>query len=133
MVKLTQEQIDRLLRIMDERFNREMEEIGTVAARTRDEPGQDMPAGDSDSRLERTLTGVALETDAAIVSQDAQDVRDIIAARQRVAAGTYGVCVECGESIGYERLLAYPMAKRCIGCQRAYEREKAVREGRGVP
>lgn len=133
MAKLTQEQIDHLMRTMGERLRREKEEIDTVAARTRDERAEGVSAGNFDSRLERTLADMALEADAAVVGQDAQDVRDIIAARRRVAAGTYGVCVDCGEPISYERLLAYPTAKRCIGCQREYEREKAAREGRDLP
>lgn len=133
MAKLTQEQIDHLMRTMGERLRREMEEIDAVTARTRDERREGVSVGNSGSRLERTSADIALEADAAVVSQDAQDVRDIVAARRRVAAGTYGVCVDCGNPIGYERLLAYPTAKRCIDCQREYEMEKSVREGRGGP
>jgi RNA polymerase-binding transcription factor DksA len=61
-----------------------------------------------------------------MISQDIQDVRDINTARERLSAGTYGICADCGEAIAYERLLAYPTAKRCIHCQRLYEQGKAV-------
>jgi RNA polymerase-binding transcription factor DksA len=40
----------------------------------------------------------------------------------RVAAGTYGMCVDCGHPIAAERLEVLPEAARCIGCQRAYDR-----------
>lgn len=35
---------------------------------------------------------------------------------QRLAAGDYGVCVECGESIPVERLEVRPFAERCVPC-----------------
>lgn len=133
MGTLTTKQLNHLITLMDERFRREIEEIGAVSARTREERGLDGWSTDAGGSLERTLTDVALEADAAVVGQDAQDVRDIVAARRRIAAGTYGTCIECGEAIGYPRLSAYPTAKRCIGCQREHERERAPREGRGVP
>ena len=44
------------------------------------------------------------------------------AARQRIKAGTYGVCVDCGEPIGMDRLHANPAALRCAECQTARER-----------
>lgn len=133
MGTLTTKQLKHLTALMDERFSREIEEIGAVSARTRTERGLDQWSVDTGGTLERTLTDVTLEADAAVVGQDAQDVRDIVAARRRIAAGTYGACIECGEAIGYPRLLAYPTAKRCIGCQREYERQRTVREGRSAP
>jgi RNA polymerase-binding transcription factor DksA len=39
-------------------------------------------------------------------------------ALDRVAAGTYGRCVDCGEAIGAERLEVLPGAERCIDCAR---------------
>lgn len=38
------------------------------------------------------------------------------AALERVEAGSYGVCVECGEEIAYGRLMVVPEAERCPGC-----------------
>ncbi|MBS3785860.1 MAG: TraR/DksA C4-type zinc finger protein [Gammaproteobacteria bacterium] len=35
--------------------------------------------------------------------------------------GRYGVCIDCDESIPYERLHAYPSALRCIRCQERVE------------
>lgn len=130
---LTTKQINHLTALMDQRFRREIEEIGAVSARTREERGLGRWSADAGGSLERTLTDVALEADAAVVGQDAQDVRDIVAARRRIATGSYGICIECGEAIGYQRLLAYPTAKRCIACQREHERERALREGRRAP
>lgn len=52
------------------------------------------------------------------------EVRDIVAAEERVAAGRYGICIDCGDDIGYERLKAYPSAKRCLSCQQHREKTR---------
>lgn len=129
MHRLSDEQIRYLGETMDERFEREMEEIAAVAARARDERAQEQLAGRPADRLDAALAEMALAADYAVIRQDVQDVRDIIAARRRLASGEYGVCSVCGKDIGYRRLQAYPTAKRCIDCQRLYERQKAVRDG----
>ena len=46
---------------------------------------------------------------------------DVERAIARVEAGTYGRCVDCGETIAPERLLAVPYAARCIDCQRIWD------------
>lgn len=133
MGTLTTKQLKHLTALMDERFSREIEEIGAVSACTRAERGLDRWSADTGGPLERTLTDVALKADAAVVGQDARDVRDIAAARSRIAAGTCGICIECGEAIGYQRLLVCPTTKHCIGCQREHERQRAVHKGRNAP
>jgi RNA polymerase-binding transcription factor DksA len=40
----------------------------------------------------------------------------ILAALERVRAGTYGRCLSCGEPIPYARLAAIPEAQTCIDC-----------------
>jgi DnaK suppressor protein len=42
-------------------------------------------------------------------------------ARDRLAQGGYGICEDCGQPIGEERLAALPAATRCVGCQAAWE------------
>lgn len=124
MSYLTPEQIQHLSRLMDERWTREIAEINAVAKRSRDERRQEAIAGRAADRLDEALMEIALSTDYAIVKQDVEDVRDIVAARKRLAAGSYGMCTDCGQEIGYERLQAYPTAKRCIRCQREHESKK---------
>lgn len=52
----------------------------------------------------------------AIGNETAQSIRDIQAALARINAGTYGICVECGEDISEGRLRAVPEATRCVNC-----------------
>jgi DnaK suppressor protein len=46
----------------------------------------------------------------------------IDAALRRIDNGTYGICDNCGEPIGEERLEAMPWATLCIDCKRREER-----------
>jgi DnaK suppressor protein len=46
-------------------------------------------------------------------------VREIDAALERIAAGTYGCCVHCGAAIPAERLEFRPFASGCVSCSRA--------------
>jgi RNA polymerase-binding transcription factor len=45
-------------------------------------------------------------------------------AAERRAAGGYGVCEDCGGTIGAERLQFVPDATRCISCQAARDRHR---------
>ncbi|MBS0506337.1 MAG: TraR/DksA family transcriptional regulator [Proteobacteria bacterium] len=60
---------------------------------------------------------------AASVVRDAEAARDhaelvaVRAALERMAAGSYGECTDCGQGVGVARLLAQPAALRCIACQ----------------
>jgi RNA polymerase-binding transcription factor DksA len=122
MTTLTQQQIRHLSELMDVRFAREIEEIRAVRERTRGQREEGVPA----DWVDAAVVEASLSTDDAVIAQNLEDVRDIRAARERLAAGSYGICTDCGEAIAYERLLAYPAAKRCIHCQRLHEQGQAV-------
>ena len=42
-------------------------------------------------------------------------------ALERLVAGSYGQCVDCGTSMPDERLEAKPEAERCVPCQQRHE------------
>lgn len=46
----------------------------------------------------------------------------IDAALERIAAGSYGECTDCGADIGTARLHVAPEAARCLGCQEKSEK-----------
>lgn len=47
----------------------------------------------------------------------AQELQQVVAARQRLERQEYGLCVACGEAIDLRRLLALPAAPLCAACQ----------------
>src|SRR5580658_11245553 len=55
------------------------------------------------------------------LGRNASLVRDLRAALNRVAQGTYGVCIDCEEPIAPKRLAAVPWIPRCLSCQNDLE------------
>jgi RNA polymerase-binding protein DksA len=71
------------------------------------------------------LADSAASMDVALVIRESRELQDIEAALARIADGSYGVCIDCGEEIGRARLKAYPTARRCLPCQQQDERPGA--------
>jgi len=55
--------------------------------------------------------------------RDQEELTDIVATRERIADGSYGECIDCGQDIAPQRLQAQPTATRCLICQGAYEKK----------
>ena len=92
-------------------------------------------------RLERITANVrrGLETDSkerakqledsevvdALGNEAREEIEKISLALQRMDAGTYGSCADCGVAIGTGRLEAYPYANECIECATMEEKVRA--------
>ena len=61
------------------------------------------------------------EANAAMIGHHEDEIQGIQAALSRLASETYGLCVDCGEPIGFKRLQAWPSANRCLDCQSKVE------------
>jgi len=48
-------------------------------------------------------------------------VPEILAAIQRLTEGEYGICSECGDEIGVDRLKVQPVTTVCLSCRRHME------------
>jgi len=59
-----------------------------------------------------------------------RQLEQIDAALQRIEGGQYGLCRDCGEAIGADRLEAVPFALDCPDC--AARREEAEATARGL-
>ena len=65
-----------------------------------------------------------IDLDDALIERHLQELREIEAAKRRLADGSTNRCIDCNDNIGYERLLAYPVAVRCIVCQGQHEKTR---------
>ena len=102
--------LDELERSVDQRLER----LGADAASLRHDRA-DATADDEHDPEGSTLSGEWAQVDA--LTRAARVERgEILAARERVASGTYGICEVCGRPIGDARLEARPTARRCISC-----------------
>jgi RNA polymerase-binding transcription factor len=63
-----------------------------------------------------------------LAEEERLQARAIRAALQRMADGSYGRCVTCGEPIAPRRLAALPYATQCIAC--VTRAEQQGRDGR---
>lgn len=82
---------------------------GNVAERARD--------AEDDS-----FATLIVDTNFTEMERDVEELRMIDSALQRINAGTYGACVDCGQQIPVARLQAEPTAERCIQCQELHEK-----------
>jgi uncharacterized protein (DUF302 family)/RNA polymerase-binding transcription factor DksA len=71
---------------------------------------------------ELSAASLLAEVNLAEVDRDFSELLEVEAALKRVAAGTYGVCVDCGDAVEMRRLDKSPHAARCQPCQVAAER-----------
>ncbi|MGH7789748.1 MAG: RNA polymerase-binding protein DksA [Candidatus Binatia bacterium] len=75
----------------------------------------------------------ALESDRnatlRIRDRERKLINKIEAALERIEDGAFGVCEECGEAIGVERLRARPVTTLCIQCKADQEAEERKQKG----
>ena len=121
---LTRKKLDELQRSIKERHESLMTEIREEVARSRDETHADV-AGPVTDTGDEAIADLVADLDNAELSRDLLEVRELEGAQARIAAGTYGVCAECGAGIDFERLRVYPAALRCVDCQRVHEKTYA--------
>ncbi len=58
----------------------------------------------------------------SLSNTDREVLQKVDEALQRIAKGTHGTCVECGEEIEKKRLEAVPWASHCVTCQKKIEK-----------
>jgi DnaK suppressor protein len=118
-------QVSGLLEALDKRHGALLEEVRDALEHGENQQYVELidrvPADIGDQSVADALADLNL----AIIDRHIEELRDIEAAKARAKAHTYGVCIGCGDELGYERLLAYPTAKRCIVCQRQQEKTYA--------
>jgi len=66
------------------------------------------------------------DLNAAMIDRQIHEIRDIEATRKRMKGDGFGICMDCGEPVAFERLMAYPTARRCIRCQQQHDKTYAV-------
>jgi RNA polymerase-binding protein DksA len=71
---------------------------------------------------DESVADVIVDTDLADTDRDLQELQDVEGALTRMSQGGYGTCIKCGDAIPFERLQAYPTAKRCQPCQEMREK-----------
>lgn len=112
-----------------------LQELHETLARRRGELEAEVRAKLGEARMEHVGPETGTDTDGgdspalsaagemlrAEVQRDLSELGDIEAAQKRLAEGTYGICIDCGQQVDAARLRAWPAAARCLGCQTSKE------------
>jgi DnaK suppressor protein len=64
-----------------------------------------------------------IDEQIAIAQNEERLFSDVEGALERIEAGTYGKCVDCGKPIGRERLEAIPYTPWCLECAKKHSSE----------
>ena len=122
---LTNQQLSSLRRQLQQRLAVLREDIRQALLQSEDESYIEL-AGRVHDAEEESVADLLVDVNFAMIDLHVQEIRDIEAVLLRMDQGVYGLCTDCGTSIEYARLEAYPTAKRCFSCQRKHEQTYAL-------
>ena len=118
---LTDRQSQELRDLLETRRDALLNELREDAERAREQPYAEHAGTAPDTGDESVATLIA-DLEQADMTRDLDEYRALEAARARLKSGEYGICIDCGNDIGYDRLKAFPSALRCIQCQERHEK-----------
>lgn len=99
----------------------EIELIACPSQRLQEQTGEPDGAGQHPADLASEI--VEREIAVGILAETNEMLAEILAARGRLSAGTFGRCESCGQNIDVERLRAVPWARRCASDERTRQAE----------
>lgn len=112
------------LAVLRDRLNNRHAQLRVEIREALQEMGESRLADEVHDTKDRAFSDLLNAVNRADLAREVEEVRDIEAALERMAAGSYGRCTVCGDAIPFSRLSAYPTAKRCLPCQQAHERHR---------
>lgn len=117
---LADSQVNELKQSLKSRFRALREEIRQELLASDNERYIDL-AGQVHDFEEQSVADLLVDVNLATIDRHIRELQDIDAALLRIANNEYGVCLDCEEPIGYERLKVEPAATRCHDCQERHE------------
>lgn len=113
----------RLVNTLRKQLEAEREELLTQAASLEaDAADESWKEPRSDDDAETGSATFERERTMSLARNARQTIVQIDRALERMDAGSYGLCVNCGQPIAHERLEALPQALDCLDCRRKAER-----------
>ncbi|OON77620.1 TraR/DksA C4-type zinc finger protein [Streptomyces tsukubensis] len=108
------------------------EELHSEVERLREEIGvaeaslaglmRDSADGAGDDEADTGTKNITREHEMSLAAQSRDMLVQTERALQRLDAGTYGVCENCGKPVGKARMQAFPRATLCVECKQKQER-----------
>jgi RNA polymerase-binding transcription factor DksA len=114
---MSTERAESLAHLLDERVTQaEAQQAALTAAIEEMRLARSLTFADDEHDPEGSTVSLDQARDAALLEQTRRTLTELRTARQRLAAGTYGVCERCGREIPTARLLVRPEARLCVVC-----------------
>jgi RNA polymerase-binding protein DksA len=124
MSDLTKDQLSQLRKRLLDRQRVLIAEVREKREQAATEGNEDAIGTVGDAGDESVMR-MATDLDLQEAGRDVEELNAIDAALRRMDDGSYGMCEECGQDIGFQRLEAQPTATRCIVDQEKYEKTYA--------
>ena len=118
MEALTEDQLAQLRQALESHLEQLQEQLSADLVTDDGLPVQEVETSPADKATNRLLNDLALDAAGHLATQ-------LTAVRKALAKfedGSYGMCEQCGNDIGFARLLARPEAPLCITCQSRLEK-----------
>jgi DnaK suppressor protein len=125
MTALNPSQLEQLNKKLNEQYQALLREVRDELENSGNQHRIDLLNSEPGDSGDESLANALADFNLTTLDRHIEGVRDVEAAFQRMRSGEYGVCIDCGDDIPFNRLQAYPTAKRCIVCQEKREREYA--------
>jgi DnaK suppressor protein len=125
MPVLSPAQLDQLAQKLNEQYQALLHEVREELENSGNHHRIDQLNREPGDSGDESLANSLADFNLAILDRHIDAMRDIEAALLRIRNGEYGVCIDCGDEVGFPRLMAYPTAKRCIVCQQQREKQYA--------
>ena len=122
---LNRNQIQTLEGVLQKRYDALLEEVRDELEQSENQQYVELlgraPGDTGDESVADALADLSL----GVIDRHIRELRDIAATRGRLREGRFGICIDCGDEIPFERLKVYATAKRCVRCQGQHERTHA--------
>ncbi len=125
MAALKQSQLEQLVMNLKKNYQALLIEVRDELEHSGDQHRIDLLNSEPGDSGDESMANALADINVAQLDRHIREMRDIEAALQRVSDKEFGACIDCGNDIAFERLQAYPTAKRCIACQEKHEKRYA--------
>ncbi len=121
MKTLTKSELAGMAAAIDARDRELRDELHAELVQSGDQRYLDL-AGSVHDSADESAANELIDVENTLIQRHVRELRAIDAARTRLADGTVDECIDCGNEIGLKRLMANPVALRCIDCQNQFEK-----------
>lgn len=121
MANLTEEQLAELKKKLQHRYLELQEEIRGELGRSSDQRYISLASTLHDVG-DNSVVDMLMDLGATIIDRQVNEMREIETSLKDLAGLDFGNCIDCGEEISFDRLMASPATQRCLRCQSRHEK-----------